>query len=54
VPKIPHSMAFFLLRFPLRNLLLFWWVYLHLFFLSYSLQYSFSVLYACCFNDNML
>jgi hypothetical protein len=23
------------------------------FFLSYSLQYSFSVLCACCFNDNI-
>jgi hypothetical protein len=23
------------------------------FFLSYSLQYSFSVLCACCFNDNV-
>jgi hypothetical protein len=25
-----------------------------LFFLSYSLQYSCSILHACCFNDNML
>jgi hypothetical protein len=43
-------MPFLILRFPLRNLLQFWWVYLYmLVFLSYSLQYSVSVLYACCF-----
>jgi hypothetical protein len=28
--------------------------YIICFFLSYSLQYSFSVLCACCFNDDML
>jgi hypothetical protein len=55
VPKIPHSMPFLLLRFLLRNLLLFSWVYLihSLFFLSYRLKYSFSVPCAC-FNDNIL
>jgi hypothetical protein len=28
-------------------------LYVICFFLSYRLQYSFSVLYACCFVDNM-
>jgi hypothetical protein len=37
VPGIPHSMPFLLLKFPLRNLLWFWWVYLYmLFFFSLS------------------
>jgi hypothetical protein len=53
--KIPHSMPFLLLGFLLKNMLLFWWVCLCLllFFLSYSLQYSFLVLCVNCFNDNM-
>jgi hypothetical protein len=48
-------MPFLLLRFALRNLLLFDEVTFicYLFFLSYSLHYSFSALYACCFDDNM-
>jgi hypothetical protein len=53
VLEIPHSLPS---CFLLRNLLLFLWVYLYMlfgFFLSYSLQYSFSVL-CNCFNDNML
>jgi hypothetical protein len=46
VAGIPHSMPFLLLRFLLRNLLWFWWVYLCMLiiFPSYSLQYSFSIL----------
>jgi hypothetical protein len=55
--KIPHSMSFLLLRFLVRNLLLFWWDYLYtliVFFSFYRLQYFFSVLCACCFNDSML
>jgi hypothetical protein len=41
--------------FLLRSLLWFWWVYLCVlfFFLSYSLEYSFSSLCICCFSDNM-
>jgi hypothetical protein len=54
--KIPHSMPLLNLRFLLRNLLLFWWIYLYMLFdfLSYRLQYSFLVLCASCFNDNLL
>jgi hypothetical protein len=52
VPGRPYSMLFLLWRFPCRNLLWFWWVYLvyYLFFLSYSLQYSFSSLCTFCFG----
>jgi hypothetical protein len=37
VPGIPHSMIFLTLRFPLRNLLLFWWVYFYTLFIFFSL-----------------
>jgi hypothetical protein len=53
VSRRPHPKVFLLLKFSLRNLLWFWWVYLcYLFFPSYNLQYPFSTLCAC-FNDNM-
>jgi hypothetical protein len=55
VPRRPHPKLFLLLMFLLRSLLWFWWVYFCMLFVffSYSLQYSFSSLCICCFNDNM-
>jgi hypothetical protein len=46
VIEIPHSMPLLLLRFLLRNLLLFRWIYLHTLF-------DFLVLCVNCFNYNM-
>jgi hypothetical protein len=46
------SYAFLLLRFLLRNVLVFWWEYLYIlfvFFLPCTFQYSFLVLCAICF-----
>jgi hypothetical protein len=44
--EIHHSMPSLLLEFLLRNVLLFWWIYLYMLeVLSYSFQYSFLVLY---------
>jgi hypothetical protein len=56
VLNIPHSMSFLHLRFLLRYLLLFWWVYLYMLFDFSFLQPSifFPVLCANCFNYNML
>jgi hypothetical protein len=49
-------MLFWLLRFPLWNLLLFSWVYIWMLVVFSFLQPSVFFLYlcACCFNDNML
>jgi hypothetical protein len=55
VPEIPHFMSFLLFKFCWEVCCYFdgFTFLCYLFFFSYSLQYFFSVLHACCFKDNM-
>jgi hypothetical protein len=48
VPKIPQSMPLLLLSFPLRNRLLFWWVYLCMLFFFSLLQPFIFILSSMC------
>jgi hypothetical protein len=43
-----HSMPLLLLRFPLRNLLLFWWAYLYMLLVFSVLQPSIFFLCSLC------